>query len=86
MRYSPRKSIKVKCLDCSCGSLQEVQKCPIKDCALWPYRWGAVDFENAIFPPKFWPKKREVTEEQQKAIEERLRQMREKKAKKTKKG
>lgn len=56
MKYSPRKAIQVKCKDCSCGSLLEVQKCTVTDCALWPYRWGKPDFRNAKFPPKFWPK------------------------------
>jgi hypothetical protein len=29
-----------KCLDCCCGSPKEVELCPVKDCALYPYRFG----------------------------------------------
>jgi len=42
---SPIKSIREKCLDCMCGSAQEVKLCPGDGkqsiwCALWPYRLG----------------------------------------------
>lgn len=37
---TPIKSIRAKCLDCCCGSAQEVRLCPSEDCALWPYRMG----------------------------------------------
>jgi hypothetical protein len=74
MTYSPRKAIKVKCMDCCCGQLVEVQKCTSLKCALWPFRWGKVDFKGAEFPPLFWPQKREstLTEAQRKEIGRRL--------------
>ena len=37
---TPIKSIRTKCLDCCCGSPQEVRLCPSQNCALWPYRMG----------------------------------------------
>jgi hypothetical protein len=38
--YTPMKAIRRKCIDCCCGSSQEVGLCHIKDCALHPYRFG----------------------------------------------
>jgi len=35
---TPLKAIRAKCLDCSGGSAQEVRKCPVKTCPLWPFR------------------------------------------------
>lgn len=37
---TPMKSIRAKCLDCSCGSANEVKNCPIINCALYGYRFG----------------------------------------------
>ena len=37
---TPIKAIRVKCLDCCCGSAREVELCPILDCSLYPYRFG----------------------------------------------
>lgn len=37
---TPIKSIRAKCLDCCCGSFQEVRLCAVKNCALYPYRFG----------------------------------------------
>lgn len=34
------KAIRLKCLDCSGGSPKNVTLCPVKDCPLWPYRFG----------------------------------------------
>jgi len=34
------KAIKLKCLDCSGGSVNNVKECPCKDCTLYPYRLG----------------------------------------------
>lgn len=36
----PLKAIRLKCLDCSNDQPSEVANCPIKNCALWPYRMG----------------------------------------------
>lgn len=32
--------IREKCIDCMCGYVLEVKKCPSDDCPLWPYRMG----------------------------------------------
>lgn len=37
---TPIKAIRAKCIECSCGSKQDVRLCPIKKCALYPYRMG----------------------------------------------
>lgn len=37
---TPLKAIRAKCLDCMCGQVYEVRKCPVNDCSLWPYRMG----------------------------------------------
>jgi len=39
-KMTPCKAIRLKCLDCSCGSSNEVKLCPILDCPLYPYRFG----------------------------------------------
>lgn len=37
---TPMKAIRAKCLDCSCGSFQEVRECPVIKCPLYAYRHG----------------------------------------------
>ncbi len=37
---TPLKSIRAKCLDCCCGNMAEVNRCPAENCALHPYRFG----------------------------------------------
>lgn len=39
-RISPLKAIRLKCLDCSCGSSNEVKLCPVEKCPLYPFRLG----------------------------------------------
>ena len=39
-KLTPIKAIRKKCLECSCGSSNEVRVCPIVDCALYAYRFG----------------------------------------------
>lgn len=56
------KAIRAKCLDCSGGSSEEVRQCVIPDCPLYPFRLGK--------SPNRKP--REYTEEQRKAMAERL--------------
>lgn len=34
------RAVREKCLDCCCGSAQEVKLCEIRDCALYPFRFG----------------------------------------------
>jgi hypothetical protein len=37
---SPLRAVRHKCLDCCCESSMEVESCPVRDCPLWPYRFG----------------------------------------------
>jgi len=37
---TPMRAIRAKCLDCVCGSPQEVRLCPSQNCPLYPYRTG----------------------------------------------
>lgn len=60
---TPLKAIRAKCLDCMCGQNAEVKSCPCEGCALHPFRLGKNPFI----------KKREYTEEQKRAMSERLR-------------
>ncbi len=39
-RLTPMKAIRAKCLDCCCWNPNEVRLCPIRDCALYDYRFG----------------------------------------------
>ena len=41
-RNSPIMAIRRKCLNCMCGQVGEVSRCPILDCDLWPYRYGVL--------------------------------------------
>lgn len=43
-RRNPVKAIRLKCLDCSGGSSQEVDQCVIPHCALYPFRFGRNPF------------------------------------------
>lgn len=63
---NPVKAIRLKCMDCSGGKMNEVEKCPCDQCALWPFRFGKNPFRT----------KRELSEEQRKAAAERLRKIR----------
>lgn len=48
-RVSRSKAIRLKCIDCCCGQMAEVRKCPATNCALWRYRMGRE--ENYEFKP-----------------------------------
>ena len=37
---SPLAAIRLKCLDCVCGQVKEVALCPVKECSIWPFRFG----------------------------------------------
>lgn len=39
-RTSPLKAIRLKCLDCCCGSNHEVKLCTAENCPLHPFRFG----------------------------------------------
>ena len=38
--HNPVKAIRAKCLRCTCNQPVEVDKCPITDCPLYPFRYG----------------------------------------------
>ena len=40
VRRTPMKAIRAKCLDCCCGSSNEVKLCTVKRCPLYKYRFG----------------------------------------------
>lgn len=61
-RISPLKAIRLKCLDCCCGSSNEVKLCTVVKCPLHPFREGHNPFIA----------KREYTDEQKEAIKTRL--------------
>ena len=63
---NPVKAIRAKCLDCSGGSKQEVMRCELKDCAIYPFRLGRNPFRA----------KRELTDEQKAAMAKRLEKAR----------
>lgn len=67
-RTNPVKAIRLKCLDCSGGSSPEVEKCNIKHCALWPFRFGKNPFRT----------KRDLSDEEREKLQERMRTLREK--------
>lgn len=60
---SPLKAIRLKCLDCCCGSAYEVRLCPCPDCSLYPFRLGENPYRT----------KREYTSEQREALAARIR-------------
>lgn len=37
---TPMKAIRAKCLDCCCGSSNEVRSCTVEKCPLYPFRFG----------------------------------------------
>lgn len=39
-RISRGKAIRLKCLDCCCGSAHEVKLCSVEKCPLHPFRFG----------------------------------------------
>lgn len=64
-KHNPIKAIREKCLDCCGGSTLEVKNCTCENCHLFPFRLGKNPF-----------RKREMTEEQRKAVGDRLREAR----------
>lgn len=40
MRMTPMKAIRAKCLDCCAGQVAEIRRCELKNCPLFPYRFG----------------------------------------------
>lgn len=66
-KQSPLKQIRLYCLQCVCGSSDEVKRCSIKDCPLWCFRFGKNPF-------------RTVSEEQKEAFRSRMENYRNNKA------
>ena len=64
---SPLKAIKLKCLDCTCGSRAEVEQCTVKTCPIYYFRLGKNPYA----------KKRVLTQEQREISAERFRLIRE---------
>jgi hypothetical protein len=62
-KLSSLKSIRKYCLWCCCETVTEVKLCPKKDCALYPYRLGKSGRVS------------KMTEEQRKAMSERMRKL-----------
>ena len=50
-RICRSKAIRIKCLDCCCGNMAEVRKCPATNCSLWRYRMGAEE-KDELKPKK----------------------------------
>lgn len=70
---TPQKAIRLKCLDCMCDQASEVKQCPSVSCPLYPFRFGKNPYVT----------KREYTEEQKRAMTERLRSAAQNKRKNT---
>lgn len=65
---NPLRAIREKCIECCGGVLGEVRQCPVKGCALHPFRLGTNPYR----------KKREsdMTEEEKQAFTERMKKAR----------
>ncbi len=70
---TPMKAIRQKCLDCSCGSSEEVKNCFAKKCPLYQFRFGYKLDENGN------RRKRDLTDEQRYEMAERLKKVRDNK-------
>ena len=46
---NPLEAIRARCLDCCAGARGEVENCPIKDCALWWFRFGTNSFKDGTY-------------------------------------
>lgn len=62
MVTNPVKAIRKKCLECCNNSYNKVRDCEHGNCALYPFRFGKNPYRA----------KRELTEEQKKAMRDRL--------------
>ena len=68
---NPVKAIRAKCIDCCGGMMSMVQDCGIPSCPIYPFRSGKNPFRT----------KKEMSEEQRKAVKERLAKSRKSKKK-----
>jgi len=46
-KYGRKKAIRLKCLDCCCGSAMEVRLCESRKCPLWRFRMGREVLEDS---------------------------------------
>ena len=46
LRGTVLSAIRMKCLDCCCGSKKEIRECQIKSCSLWAFRMGKNPFRK----------------------------------------
>jgi hypothetical protein len=51
-KITPLRAIKLKCIDCCCGSKNEVKKCEIIECALYRYRFGRLSSVSGSYKGK----------------------------------
>lgn len=65
-KTNPVKAIRAYCLECSGGQPSEVKYCPVEKCPLYPFRLGKNPFRQ----------RREMTDDERKALGERLRESR----------
>jgi len=63
---NPTKVIREKCLDCCCGSANEVRLCTAERCPLWPWRMGKNPYRKKV----------ERTEEELEVMRERMKAVR----------
>ncbi len=42
------KAVRLYCLECVCGSYIEVEHCPIKNCRLYPFRFGIDPYRKSL--------------------------------------
>lgn len=63
---NPVKAIRAFCMECSCGQTSEVQRCPMHECPLYPFRFGKNPYRQ----------RREMTEEEKEVLRHRLREAR----------
>lgn len=49
---TPIKAIRAKCLDCCCGSSNEVRACPVENCPLFEYRFGRRPKPEGSYTPE----------------------------------
>ena len=50
-KLTPLKAIRLKCLDCSCDSIKEVNLCWDKKCPLYDFRHGKNPYNKRTFRP-----------------------------------
>ena len=63
-KTNPVKAIRAHCLDCCCGSSEEVKKCPVHYCPLYPFRFG----KNPYHKPKLTEEQRAIRSEKMKIL------------------